>query len=247
MNGLLNYNTYLSGMAQGNEEKLFFLQQIDLQTFDRIIDFGCGRGDILKACGFVNKHAELIGIDSDDYMRRLAEDNLILLGGNIRVVEALTRDMLDEKTLIIFSGVLHEVEEYWFTLRELLKGTGCTIAIRDMRYSQPYSQAVAPNDLAALVAHSNPELLATFIRKYGMDTEKELVHYLLKYTYVDNWALELAEDYFSFAFDDLFSLGEIFYERNYILPYKLHSVAQDFNIRLPTPTHTQIILKVKKD
>lgn len=245
MNKLRNYNVYLSGMAQGNEEKLFFLQQIDIQAFDRIIDFGCGKGDILKVCGGINKHATLIGIDHDDYMQRLAEENLADLGKQrVMIAAALTKDMLDENTLIIFSSVLHEVGDYWISLRAMLEGTGCTVAVRDMRYSDASSKAITANDLAALIEHSNPEHLAAFIRRYGMDTEKEMVHYLLKYTYVDNWQLELQEDYFSFDFDDLCSLGEIMYERNYTLPYKRRSVTEDFGIFLAANTHTQLIVKV---
>ena len=53
-----------------------------------------------------------------------------------------------------------------------------------------------------------------------MTTSKDLVHYLLKYSYIDNWELELAEDYFSFDYDDLFSFSDILYERNYTLEFK---------------------------
>lgn len=43
-----NYNIYLKGMEKANDEKLFFLEHIDINTFDTIIDFGCGRADVLK-------------------------------------------------------------------------------------------------------------------------------------------------------------------------------------------------------
>ena len=50
-----NYNVYLKGMEKGNSEKLFFLDLIDLNNFDLIIDFGCGKGDILKAWSVIGR------------------------------------------------------------------------------------------------------------------------------------------------------------------------------------------------
>ena len=55
-----NYNVYLSGMEKANVEKLFFLKHIDLNDFNTVIDFGCGKGDILKACYLKYPHLNLI-------------------------------------------------------------------------------------------------------------------------------------------------------------------------------------------
>ena len=74
-----------------------------------------------------------------------------------------------------------------------------------------------------------------------------MVHYFLKYSYVDNWALELEEDYFSFDFKRLFALGYVSYMRKYPLEYKRRRIWEDFKIWLTCNTHVQLIMKVNKE
>ena len=235
-----NYNVYLSGMAKGLEDKLFFLDHLNLNNFDRVVDFGCGGGTILQA--LANTGLELIGVDNDSYMRDVADKSV----PKAKIYNTLTRDMLNERTILIFSSVLHEVEDDWFKLVNIIYGTGCTIVVRDMRYIAA-NHLIKREDLARLVEYAHPTYLADFIRHWGLETEKDMYHFLLKYTYVDNWALEVKENYFSFNYSALFSLGEVRYIDNYVLPFKREQVLRDFGIELKNPTHTKIILKVNKE
>lgn len=234
-----NYNVYLSLIEKSLDEKLFFLKKLKLDKFSTIIDFGCAKGDILKACAPLTK-AKLIGIDHDETMRSVAQSNV----PNATFYSKLTRGMIKHKTLIIFSSVLHEVEDYWSTLKNIIKGTGATLVIRDMRYSM-HNTRISKANMSKLIRSANQRLLADFSAKYGLFTEKDMYHFLLKYSYVDNWELELKENYFSFDYNDLFTLGDVVYQRNYVLQYKKDRVLEDFNIKLTKPTHTQIILKVR--
>ena len=232
-----NYNTYLKGMEKGNDEKLFFLNKINLKDFHRVIDFGCGKGDILKACN--NKGLELVGIDHDPVMLQYAKENV----PNAMLFVRLYKDIIDDKTLIIFSSVLHEVEEYWKELKDMIKGTGATVVVRDMRFSD-LSNDIDKSDLAKVVKNSHPKMLSDFISKWGLKTDKDMYHWLLKYSYVDNWELEVKENYFSFDYSDLLKLGKTIYERNYTLDFKKTKVLKDFGIEMTKPTHTQLIIKL---
>ena len=238
-----NYNVYINGMQKANSEKLFFVDKVNLDDYNTIIDFGCGAGDVLHSLSLLCK-CKLIGIDHDKYMRDITKSKT----PNCETYDSLKREMLNEKTLIIFNSVLHEVESYWSVLQTILANTGATVVIRDMRFTLNPNETDGPlkNIIAKIVQKSNPNLLSDFINKYGMFYSNQVYHYLLKYTYVDNWELELQENYFSFNYDKLFNLGKIIYENNYTLEYKKQAIKKDFDIDIHNFTHTQIILRLNK-
>lgn len=242
MEVLRNYNVYLSGMEKSNNEKLFFLDMLNITQFDRIIDFGCGRGDILRACA-LHGGENLIGIDHDLAMIKLAKQNV----PGATFTNKLDKTMVDEKTLIIFSSVLHEVGDDWNEIEKILAGSGSTVVVRDMYYTSDDNFRLGKDELSKLIRYSQPKILADFVEKYGLVREKDMIHYLLKYTYIDNWQLELAEDYFSFDFDRLFKLGYIKYMKKYPLEYKQRSIWKDFKIWINCNTHVQLIMVLNKD
>ncbi len=229
-------------MEKSLDEKLFFLKKLRLSDYSRIIDFGCGKGDILKACiPYVSSRVTLIGIDHDETMRNVAKLNV----PSATFYSELKPEMIKRKTLIIFSSVLHEVEDYWNKLKRILANSGATIVIRDMRFSG-HNTRITKQNLAKLIKYANPKYLSEFTAKYGLFTDKDMYHFLLKYSYVDNWELELKENYFGFDYTELEKLGTIVYEKNYTLKYKKERVKEDFDISLTKPTHTMMIIKVKE-
>lgn len=247
-----NYNTYLLGMEKGNADKLFFLNHLCLDDYDYIVDFGCGRGDIIKTCAQMSK-AKCYGIDKDPFMRNIAGDNCKDTG--VIFLESLSDLHITNPNniLMIFSSVLHEVGVFWETgimpwiKTHRNKGCTCTLVIRDMCFGGSGYEEIDNEDLAKIVKNSNPKILGEFISKYGMTTKEHMYHYLLKYSYVDNWELELDEDYFSFNWGsvDKFSHNVVVYDRMYILPFKKERVKKDFDIDLYCTTHRQLIVKVR--
>ena len=238
-------------MHKGLKEKLFFMERLDVTGFRTVIDFGCGAGEILHAVAEADPLSQirLIGIDRDEYMR-----DLTLKGTpGIEVYPSLEREMVDDRTLIIFSSVLHEVGDRWPEIRRAISGTGATVAVRDMCFGVDESKAGdirkwrLRDSLSKVVRHSNPGMLADFIGKYGMMTDIQLCHYLLKYTYVDNWALELEENYFSFDYGNLADMGETLYQRQYLLDHVGECVKRDFGIDMIYTTHVQMIVRLRKD
>lgn len=241
-----NYNTYLLGMEKSNADKLFFLNHLCLDDYDYIVDFGCDRGDIIKTCSQMTK-AICYGIERDPIMRNIAGDNC--KDTEIILLESLDELHIptDKRVLFIFSSVLHEVGAYWDTkINPFLKkyhsdDYRCTLVIREMNFPWWCEDNISKDDLAKIVKNSNPKMLSEFISKYGMKTVKDMYHYLLKYSYVDNWELELEEDYFSFKWLFSFPYIEV-YIREYTLPFKKERVKVDFDIDLRYSTHKQFIV-----
>ena len=240
-----NYNTYLNGMAKGETEKLFFMNYLCLDDYDIIIDFGCGGGNILKTCA-ENSVAKCYGVDKDPFMRNIAGRNCA--NTNAIIVENLKDIPIknNEYVLVIFSSVLHEMESGWYEIEKYLHQfkNRLTIAVRDMYFEIDQVYPVECWEMAQVVRYSNPQILADFIERYGMKSNRQMYHYLLKYSYVDNWELELQENYFSFNWNSLTDCAtEILYDRPYTLEAKRQKVQEHFGIDLTLPTHRQLIVR----
>lgn len=240
-----NYNTYLNGMAKSEVEKLFFLDHLCLDDYDVIIDFGCGAGKIIKTCA-ENSVAKCYGIDRDAYMRNIAMENCkntkAIFVENLKDIPI--KD--NEYVLIIFSSVLHEIENGWFEIDQYLRNfrNRLTIVVRDMYFDRDCIDNINTTDFAKIIRHSNHNILADFVARYGMESNLDMYHYLLKYSYVDNWELELKENYFSFNWNYLTYLAkEIIFDKAYTLEAKRKKVLQHFGIELNYPTHRQLIVK----
>lgn len=244
-----NYNTYLLDMEKSKAEKLFFMNHLCLNEFDVIIDFGCGAGDIIKTCAETACVARCYGIDKDPFMLNRAGENCKNLP-NVVFVDDIEQTKIwpDAKILLIFSSVLHEVNDYWSTLEKFIrKYSGrITVVVRDMCFPLVNVKPISKEDLAKIIRYSNPKRLAEFINKYGMSTNKDMYHYLLKYSYVDNWELELEEDYFSFNWSKicLYLAKKTIYDCFYTLQFKKERVKKDFDINLNHTTHRLLIVEV---
>lgn len=154
-----------------------------------------------------------------------------------------------------FSSVLHEVYSYnspeyidlfW---KNLQNAAPEYIIIRDMattcQNDRPRSNDL---DIHKIQKKADAAMLAEFESKYGsIDIQKNLVHFLLKHRYVENWERELQEDYFAVSVKEISSrLGnhyDIVYQEEYVLPFIHDTVMEDFGIDLRTNTHMKLILK----
>ena len=78
---------------------------------------------------------------------------------------------------------------------------------------------------------------------------KNLIHYLLKYRYTENWDRELNENYLPISKEKLLSLipknYEVIFYEHYALPFLKEKVREDFGIILKDKTHIKLILKRK--
>lgn len=246
---------YCESMAKSLEDKLFFLNEIDINDYDCIVDFGCADGRILEVLDerLTNKKTILVGIEKNKVMT----DQLVLLAARTKHTMLVSTKLIiddeifnllkrkDKKKLIIFSSVLHEYD--WKNFKPFFIFFDA-IVMRYMQSPEKFWYKV-PESTRALVTKDFPgELLAKLERKYGYFNDLErLYKYFLMYRYADNFDHELQEDYFSIIWDNLKDwlthdyVFHVLYEKDYILPFIKQDIETKFGYELKYPTHKQII------
>ena len=72
--------TYCHSMRKSLNDKLFFLKEIDINSYDVIVDFGCADGALLEAlCDksiLSNENTKLIGIEKSSTLTELCRARL---------------------------------------------------------------------------------------------------------------------------------------------------------------------------
>lgn len=254
MQKINNYDVYTRGMSKSFQDKLFFLDKIK-EDIMGIVDFGCADGTLIEYMDKNTNGVKLVGYDIDDNMVNLAKNK------SSRVFSTNFNECLNnvkvDKSLLNLSSVIHEVYSYststdidLFWERVFNSGFGY-IAIRDLCASESINRPSNINDYTKLLQKSNREQLAEYESIWGSIREnRNLVHYLLKYRYVENWAREVRENYFPLSLERLLSKiptdkYEVVYFENYILPFTANKVKEDFDIDLHDNTHIKLLLKRK--
>ena len=246
---------YCESMAKSLEDKLFFLNEIDINDYDYIVDFGCADGRILEVLDerLTNKKTILVGIEKNKVMT----DQLVLLAARTKHTMLVSTGLIvnDEifnllikagkKNLIIFSSVLHEYD--WEDFKPFYIFFK-TIVMRDMQSPEKFWYKVSESTRALVTKDFPGELLAKLERKYGYINDLErLYKYFLMYRYADNFDHELQEDYFSIIWENLKEwlthdyVFHVLYEKDYILPFIKQDIKTKFGYELKYPTHKQII------
>lgn len=245
---------YLSRMEKAMVEKLYFLQHINFEEYDYVIDFGCANGALLKSIIPLSSNTQFIGIDSNAELifiaqSKLKEENFVFfesLKATLKEIE------LGKKVAIILSSVLHELPKKVIRQIITLAKNLDTIIIRDMFFDSNYNEKI----YGALSIFENSRLIEDyqikdFTKYHGkISSTKSLYHFLLKYTYTDNWETEVKENYFSVPWKKLNKKliknnFEIVYSKEYILNFKHNEVLKNFGYELKYPTHKNIIYKKK--
>lgn len=255
MQKINNYDVYTSGMSKSYQDKLFFLDKIK-EDITGIVDFGCADGTLIEYIDKNTSGIKLVGYDFDENMINIAKSK------SNHIFSTDFNDCLNnievDKSLLNLSSVLHEIYSYSTSndidlFWERVFDSGFVyIAIRDLCASESINRPSNINDYVKLLQKSNREQLAEYESIWGSVREnRNLVHYLLKYRYVENWAREVRENYFSLSLERLFSKVptdkyEIVYFESYILPFAANKVKEDFDIDLHDNTHVKLLLKKKE-
>jgi hypothetical protein len=268
MEQIRNLSAYNDGMAKSLDDKLFFVPIIgeEIRQFE---DFGCADGTLLEAMDrlfnnpftaeFPLSKIDLVGYDMSSKMLELAEDRV----PNARLIKNTLPlgTELKKNSCLNLSSVLHEVNSYCTEeeKEDFWDVVSCVdydyITIRDMIYNGGENEQPDPMDVGRIY---------DAVRKYGKDfasfkefeeiwgnlyLKKNLMHYLLKYRYKQNWKREVKENYLGYSTDDIIKLVgdeyEVIYRKDYILPFLYNKVEEDFGIKISTPTHTNLIFKRK--
>lgn len=283
---------YFERMKRGftEEEKLFFLKHVDITSYSVIVDFGSADGTMLKIIdqilckrGYDDKW--LIGIDNTfpldvtqminktSYCRDISE---LLNEQDSR--DCLTHGRLaykaaNEKVLVIFSSVLHEVSPkqlYGYNSISSLARIATTVVCRDMYFDPCLEEDTkllqqieggAINLRNTVISDIQQKCLARFNNKQQCNQDGEPLcqinapitcswyEALLKSEYPENIERELQENYFSNNAKSLLNylVGRygrwVLYKRTYTLPCKKREFKKRYGIKLTYPTHIQWIVE----
>ena len=253
MEKIKNYEVYTSRMQKSMYDKMFFVDKIFEHNIDTIIDFGCADGELILHLHQFMPEVRFIGYDIDETMLEKAREKVpfaeFYSDWNAIIVNPKT-------TLLNLSSVVHEVFFYSCPIEiktfweNILTQNFAYIAVRDMFRSQkvrPVNQEWI--DIIQNTKYS--ALFEKFVKHWGTPcSENDVMHFLLKYRYVENWDRELAENYFPINKEDFvkhFSEYSIAYEKYDSLPFLVAQIKKDFNIDAKdVPTHYYLILKHNK-
>lgn len=252
MEKISDINAYNINMQKSLLDKAYFLSFVDSDTF---VDFGCADGSLLKHIHNLFTDKNLIGYDISSEMLELANNNL--KGCNVSLYnnfhDIVSNIKLENATLIL-SSVIHEVYSYgdvysvnkfW---EQVFSNKFKYIVIRDLMAKKTIDRPSDINDIARVLHNGNKTHLAEFQNIWGnINNNKNLVHFLLKYKWVENWNREVNENYFPIYIEDFLSKipnnYNIDYYYEFIMPQTQQGIQKDFNIILKDTTHFKCILR----
>lgn len=261
--------TYIEGLHKTVDSKLFFLNKLPDNFFSDpndpkvVIDLGCGDGTVLKAIrdreGKYNPITNLVAIDTNPDILEYAKKNLgtdaLYFNSLTEFIQFVEKEewIKQKKFVLICESVLHEVGSFQFDIMKFALEYCSYFIVRDMyvRDKDFDDEKTKRICYANIIRYSNTTMLADFIEHYGLN-ELSLIHYLLKYTYVENWKTEVEEDYTSviwFLIDTIESeCKTIIYDNKYLQAWRHNRVLEDFHIDMNdfcSSTHRELILKLK--
>ena len=161
------------------------------------------------------------------------------------------------ETLLNISSTLHEIysystkteiDEFW---ERVFESGFKYIAIRDMMLSDVDLTGIDSDQHRLVIEDENyADKLNDYESVWGkISTQHDLVHYLLKYKYTENWEREVRENYVPITLEQLLRIipdgYEVTYLDHFILPHTAWQIKKDFGIELTTPTHIKLILRRK--
>ena len=250
MNRISDLDIYLTRMQRSILDKMFFIDKV-FEPFTYILDFGCANGELIKAMKQMFPNYEYTGYDISREMIEAARINVpgARFYDSWELIDIPFRD-----SLINISSTIHEVYSYcsekdidifW----ERVFGSGFRyVTIRDMAFSQADNTAVRKEQLEAVRNSVYAEWLESFEQVWGrIEDQRQLVHFLLKYKYTQNWEREVHENYFPFFTEELLKRipdsYRIVYKDVFTLPYTSWQIRKDLGFELTDHTHIKLILE----
>ncbi len=242
---------YLHRMQKSVLDKMFFMDKV-FEPIDAVVDFGCANGELIKALHAFWDECRYVGYDISEKMVEAAREN-VPQATFTTDWDALGID--PRRSLINISSTIHEVysygtakdiEVFW---RRLLDSGFKYITIRDMMMSEAADVPANPEDIMKVRKNRKyAAQLAEYEAIWGeIRTVKQLTHYLLKYTYTQNWDREVREDYLPITIEQLLLKIPANYRINWMqhtpLPYIAWQVKRDFDIDMTAPTHGKLVIE----
>ncbi|MCP3685930.1 MAG: hypothetical protein GY861_25060 [bacterium] len=239
MTAVQNYAVYNDGMARSMYDKLFWVDKV--KTPDCIVDFGCADGTLIKASKHYFPNARYIGVDN-------APQETVTDCEIVNKFEELSD--LPENTLLILSSVIHEVYSYadidnfWANIVPFQQ-----IVVRDMAVTDAVCNDMFITPISK-VRENYPEQYADFVKVWGrISNKRDMIHFLLKYMYTENWEREVQENYLPLSVEEMVKQFTYSHSVDYInhqpLPYLNKKWNKEFGFGSfnDTATHIKLILE----
>lgn len=265
-----NIQYYNKEMQKGMEDKLFFLDKLPTGKTYTFVDFGCADGAMINALTHILGIKHLyIGYDISDTMINLARTNYngpvdaeVQFTTNWEDVKEMMKDGNSHRdnTVLILSSVIHEVysygtdesiKEFW---NNVLNSGFDYVVIRDMCPSADIETLASQKNIDKInYTIGSTKQVIEFCRTWGsLSSQKNLVHFLLKYRWKVNWKREVKENYFPITVEELlhkFLTGKntfnIDYFERFRVPFLDKCIKEDFDIELEDYTHIKAIFTKK--
>lgn len=253
MNEIENIDDYNNSMSKSVLDKMFFLDKVPDDVV--IVDWGCADGTLLKEIMRFFPDNNYLGYDIDPDMVNKARSKVdAFISDDIYDIDNYIKQNFKGKNILVnLSSVIHEVysyrnieeiEEFW----DMVFGFGDIVVIRDMMFEQSMDRDSCPNDVRKIRANADRRYLQDYESIEGsIKNNKNLIHYLMKYRYKDNWEREVRENYFPLSRERLDRIipnnFKIRYESMFSLPYTQRKVEEDFGIEIKDNTHIKLILE----
>lgn len=255
MEKITNYAVYNNGMRNTIIDKMWFLDYIS-PNISTIIDFGCADGDLFKEIEkiYPNKF-DYIGIDNDKIMRTRAKANLRFAAERVDIFESLEDlklfDLDMSKCILVMNSIIHEIYSYcsYVEIRKIfnqIKNSGIKyIAIRDMHLIQNENEGW--RTLKELPKEYHQKFYETTEYVFHNDFTNQILEFLLKYSYDENWERERKERYlWNWEFELLYTLKNYNLKQSFSfsIPYLENKWKKDLGIEFHYKTHKKILLEL---
>lgn len=202
-----DFAVYTSRMQKSVLDKMFFVDKV-FDSFSNIIDFGCANGELIKALQSLFNEYRYIGYDISEEMLTAARTNLPS-AEFYSDWDKIGVDFAD--SLLNISSTLHEVYSYstkteidtfW---KRVFESGFKYITIRDMMLSDTDITRIDLDQHRLVIEDENyADKLNDYESVWGkISTQHDLVHYLLKYKYTENWEREVRENYVPITLEQL--------------------------------------------
>lgn len=269
MTEISNYEVYTSRMAKTVFDKCWWFDKID-DNIDTVVDFGCATGDLFTFLRRIapERFDRFIGIEKDPKMRSRANNkhNCYRDTTFISSIEQLSSvpNFDTSRAVIVMNSVIHEILSYqgessFFNYLSNIRNFGFKyIAIRDMYFSNnkpfaTFDDFSIDNIKSKLDALPKDNPYKKRWEEYSNSMilfPRDIVEFLLKYSYSENWEREKNEQY---LFDWIIDVEKMlrgtylldFCEQFSIL-YQKKKIKADLGINLPYNTHMKVLLTKKE-
>lgn len=260
-NAITDVNHYNSAMARSLIDKIFFMDKVG-DDITAIVDYGCADGTLINFLASLFPDISFVGYDISKEMieaakaKNISHDNVIFFSEMPKLIEWLNSSKEAAHTVLNLSSVIHEIysygtkeeiDDFWHLVNYNYFDY---ITIREMALDNCAHRPSWKEDVLKVRSQMGKELIQDFELYHGSITDNyNLIHFLMKYRYTDNWEREVKENYLPLTAEGIAANMDMNYELiyydHYVLPFLARVVKKDFDIDIKDYTHVKFIYKLR--